>query len=104
MYNRSQRDQLLNEKAVEAVRHASLGRVTVKETFKPKSIRNKETQMKDMGVLMASQDFKKWRSRLDVLKQIVRQPNPHEIQFMKGAKFSMAPRSVSQQQPEYQNA
>ena len=38
-----------------------------------------------------------------MLKQIVRQPNPHEIQFMKGAKFSMAPRSVSQQQTEYNN-
>ena len=50
--------------------------------------------MKDIGLLMEPKDFKQWRSRFDVLKQIVRKPNPNDLTYMK-AKFSMKPRASS---------
>lgn len=49
------------------------------------------SQLRDRGVLLKPKDFREWRSKLDVLKQVVRVQAPQEL-HIHSSKFVMSKR------------
>ena len=64
-------------------------RVNKQEKFQ-KRVRQ-EMQLKDEGVLLESDNFKQWRTKLNQLKQVVRTQNPKEL-YIHRSKFTLGKR------------